>query len=115
MAFSHQAWGRGWKEQEAPGLRSEAWLASQIAPGSAANPREEHDTPPPPSLPTNQGRVWRWGTQCKASTSEVMVLVWGMGQEGRGSEEIWASGRVNHAHVRRVSIALAYPERRHSP
>lgn len=43
------------------------------------------------------------------------MLVWGMGQEGRGSEEIWASGRVNHAHVRRVLIALAYPERRHSP
>lgn len=55
MAFSHQAWGRGWKEQEAPGLRSEAWLASQIAPGSAANPREEHDTRPPPPSPNQSG------------------------------------------------------------
>lgn len=32
------------------------------------------------------------GGQCKGSTSEVMVLVWGMGWEGRGCEEIWASG-----------------------
>lgn len=52
-------WGRGWKEQEAPGLVSEAWLATQMAPGSAANPREEHDTPPSPLfLPANQERVW---------------------------------------------------------
>lgn len=103
--------------------RSRKLLASDLRPGSPVRsrlevlPTPERNTIPalPPPLPTNQGRVWRWGTQCKASTSEVMVLVWGMGQEGRGSEEIWASGRVNHAHVRRVSIALAYPERRHSP
>lgn len=42
------------KEQEAPGLVSEAWLNTQIVPVSAANPAEEHDSTPPPSLPPNQ-------------------------------------------------------------
>lgn len=87
MAFSDQPGRRGWKEQEAAGLISEAWLARQIAPGSAANPREEHDTPPPPLPPSQSGASLGWGgggTQCKGSTSEVMVLGWGMGQEGRG-------------------------------
>lgn len=73
------------KEQEAPGLVSEAWLNTQIVPVSAANPAEEHDTTPLLLfLPTNRGE-----TQCKGSTSEVMVLVWGMEQEGRGSEEMF--------------------------
>lgn len=89
MAFSDQPGRRGWKEQEAAGLISEAWLTRQIAPGSAANPREEHDTPPPPLPPSQSGASLGCGgggaeTQCKGSTSEVMVLGWGMGQEGRG-------------------------------
>ncbi len=45
----------------------------------------------------------RWGIemQCKGSTSEVVVVVvvWGMGWDGRGSEEICASRLVNHAHA----------------
>lgn len=40
------------KEQEAPGLVSEAWRNTQIVPVSAANPAEEHDTTP--SLSSSQ-------------------------------------------------------------
>lgn len=120
MACSHQAWGRGRGEQEAAGPVSEAWLASQIAPGSAANPRGTRHPPSPSSSQPIRGESggggggcggWR---QCKGSTSEVMVLAWGMGREGRGSEESRASGRVTLAHVGRVWVALAYPERRSS-
>lgn len=44
------------KEQEAPGLVSEAWLNTQIVRVSAANPAEEHDTPPSPPK-TNRGET----------------------------------------------------------
>lgn len=106
--------GGGSRKLLAPYLRPGSPVRSRL---EALPTREEHDTPPPPLPPSQSGANLGGGggTQCKGSTSEVMVLAWGMGREGRGSEESWASGRVNLAHVGRVWVALAYPERRRSP